>query len=527
MASKYPKFQQLVDETRALLEDRAPQGGMTLGRLQRVIHFWILVGRSFVRNRCPIRASALSYLTMLSLVPMLAVVVSITSTFLKQEGEEKIDQFVVKMVASVTPPDMMSTNVVTAATNRVEIPEAVVATSDTGQTNAVLSVSPDAPEAPVATSGAATNEIALPKFAQAPDAIRARRELARNINHFIQNTRSGALGVTGSIFLIFTAISLLSRIEDTFNDIWGVTHGRSWFMRIVLYWGVISLVPLFLVLALGLASGPHFEGTRSFVTAMPFLGYLTFKLLPLALLCLTFAAVYMLMPNTKVHWKAALVGGLVGGGLFFLNNMLSVLYVSRVVTNSRIYGSLGLVPVFMVGMYLTWLILLLGAQVAYAWQNRATYFEEKQVENINQRGREFVALRLATLIGQYYLAGMPPPTATELSFKVGIPTRLVRRTMQTLIAARLIVETVGSETGYLPARPLETITCHDILQAMRACEGKELATREEPTRSEVFGEFERIQMAERQAAASVTMLTLAHRAQRQLEASEAQSAQLS
>ena len=98
------------------------------------------------------------------------------------------------------------------------------------------------------------------------------------------------------------------------------------------------------------------------------------------------------MPNTKVHWRAALAGGLAGGMLFHLNNVVSVLYVSRVVSNSKIYGSLGLVPVFMIGLYFSWLILLFGAQVAYAFQNRATYLEEKQVENINQRGREFVAL---------------------------------------------------------------------------------------------------------------------------------------
>jgi len=225
----------------------------------------------------------------------------------------------------------------------------------------------------------------------------------------------------------------------------------------------------------------------------------------------------MLMPNTKVHWMAALVGGFVGGGLFHLNNLLSVLYVSRLVTASKIYGSLALVPVFMVGLYFAWTILLLGAQVAYAWQNRATYFEEKQVENINQRGREFVALRLATMVGQYFLAGLPPPTATMLGSKIGVPTRLVHRTMRTLCAARLIVETAGSETGYLPARPMEAITCHDILLALRATEGRELATRDEPTRSEVFGEFQRIQEAERAAASSVTMLALAHRAQRQLE----------
>jgi hypothetical protein len=83
-----------------------------------------------------------------------------------------------------------------------------------------------------------------------------------------------------------------------------------------------------------------------------------------------------------------------------------------------------------------------------------------------------------------------------------------------------VVETAGAETAYLPARPMESITCHDLLLAMRASQGQELATREEPTRQEVFGEFQRIQEAERQAASSVTLLALVNRAQLQLQHQE-------
>ena len=215
----------------------------------------------------------------------------------------------------------------------------------------------------------------------------------------------------------------------------------------------------------------------------------------------------------KVHWKAALVGGLAGGILFHLNNVVSVLYVSRVVSNSKIYGSLALVPVFMIGLYFSWLILLFGAQVAYAYQNRASYLEERQVENINQRGREFVALRLMTFIGQRFARGEPPPSCVEIATALAAPTGLVQQVLQTLVAARLVVEATGAESGYLPARPLEAITCHDVLRALRATQGEELATRDEPARSEVYGEFHRIEEAERQAAASVTMLALVNRAQ--------------
>jgi membrane protein len=277
---------------------------------------------------------------------------------------------------------------------------------------------------------------------------------------------------------------------------------------------------LLVIVAIGLASGPHLAGTKQLVTAMPFLGSLVFRFLPVVVLCLTFALFYMLMPNTKVQWRAALVGGVVAGLLLHLNNLISVLYVSRVVSNSKIYGSLGLVPVFMIGLYFSWLLLLFGAQVAYAYQNRATYLEEKQVENINQRGREFVALRLMTCIGQRFVAGEPPPGVGEIAEALAVPTRLIQQVMHTLCAARLVVEVAGAEPAYMPARPIETITCHDILQALRATQGKELATRDEPTRKEVAGEFLRIEEAERNAASSVTMLALVHRAQAQVPAAK-------
>jgi membrane protein len=504
-------------------------------RLHRFVHFWILVWQSFTGNRCPVHASGLAYATLLSLIPMLAVVVSITSTFLKKEGEEQIDQFIAKAVANVTSAvavhgsegsESASGPAAGSSTNRAEVAPQHAAL-ETGTNGLGASTNGEA-GTHFATAGAATNltsttttnAVAAASSAKNDEAIKARKDMARYIHGFIQNTRSGALGVTGSILLIFAGISLLVRIEDTFNDIWGVARGRSWFMRIVLYWGVLSLMPLLLVLAAGLATGPHLESSKRLLEHMPFIGNFlirfVFQLLPVVILCLTFALLYMLVPNTRVHWCAALVGGFIGGLLFHLNNVVSVLYVSRVVSNSKIYGSLGLVPVFMIGLYFSWLILLFGAQVAYAYQNRSTYLEEKQVESVNQRGREFVALRLMTAISQPFDRGEAPPSLADISEHLSVPSRLVRQILETLIAARLVVETAGTETAFLPARPLNTITCHDVLQAMRASQGQEFATRDEPVRAEVLGEFQRIEDAERLAASSVTMLALVQRGAKQI-----------
>jgi membrane protein len=351
----------------------------------------------------------------------------------------------------------------------------------------------------------------------------AQKAAARDIHEFIQNTRSGALGVIGMLLLIYVAIQMLASIESTFNDIWGVTRGRNWLWRIVLYWTTITLGPLLIVGALGLAGGSHLQTTRNFIAQMPLVGDLVFEFLPFVVLWLTFTLIYLLVPNTKVQFGAAFIGGIVGGSLWHLNNVFGFLYVSRVVSNSQIYGKLGLVPVFMVGLYFSWVILLFGAQVAYAWQNRHSYLQEKLVENVNQRGREFIALRLMTLIGQRFQHGEPAVTLQQISASLGIPTKLVQQVLQPLLAARLVTEIVGAEPAYLPARPLDAINAHHVLRAVRAGSGQDVATRDEPSRAEVLGEFAKIEEAERAAASSVTLLTLVNRAREQIGDAESKA----
>ena len=471
-----------------------------LNRLERFAHLCVLVWNSFVRNRCPVRAAALSYATLLALIPLLAVAISVTSSLLKNEGEEKIYQAIDKFVANVMPPATFNANGPTASSNlspglsdALTSEAAGVPTNSIAETNVVVVVGTD------------TRVTAVQK------------EAARDIREFVQNTRSGTLGTIGMLLLVFVAIRMLANIEATFNDIWGVTQGRSWLWRIVLYWATITLGPLAIVGALGLAGHAHLKSAEHLVTQMPFVGSLIFQFLPLLMLWLTFALVYLLVPNTKVRFDAALVGGVIGGTLWHLNNLFGFLYVSRFVTNSKIYGSLGLVPVFMIGLYFSWLILLFGAQVAYAFQNRKAYLQDKLAENVNQRGREFIALRLMTCIGQRFQLGLPPVTIQEMSVELGIPTRLVQQVLQTLLAARLVTEIAGAEAAYAPARPLDAINAHHILYALRAGGGQEPLLRDEPVRAEVYGEFARIEEAERRAAASVTMLALVNRAHSRLE----------
>lgn len=499
-------------------------------RPRRFLHFWVLVIKSFNRNRCPIRASALSFATLLAMIPMLAVAISVTSALLKKQGEDQIYRFVDGVVSAMVPAAPLTnappasigkTNaaVESAQTNSSGSPP-VLATQTNAPSETVSETNPPEAEAtstnvpsagqtnqsPVATASSDTNSPAN------SDRAATQKEAARRIHEFIRNARTGTIGTVGAILLVLVGIRMVRSIESTFNDIWGVTRCRNWWSTIQIYCTLVLVGPLLLAGA----AGPHLETTKRFLARMPVFGPLIFPVLTLVMLWLLFTLFYQFMPNTKVRFKAALVGGLVGGTVWHVNNLFGFLYVSRVVSNSRIYGSLGLVPVFMAGIYFSWFVLLFGAQVSYAFQNRKLYLQERIAENVNQRGREFVALRLMTCIGQRFQHGQRPPTVDEMSDELGIPSRLVQQVLQTLVAAHLVIEIAGAESAYTPGRPLEQINAHHVLQAIRA-RGQELLTRDEPVRQEVFGEFARIQEAEKQAASSLTMLALVHRADARLE----------
>lgn len=481
-----------------------------LTRFEKFVHFWVLVCRSFVRNRCLIRASALSYTTLLALIPLLAVAMSVSSMFLKQQGEDQIGAFIEQFVAHIVP-DAPADDGEDAFDweSYAALPESTNASPAALQTNGVATTEPaDTNASPAVAASSLVRDVRV---------VAAKERAAAQIRSFIQNAYSGTLGTVGVIILLWTAIVMLTRVEETFNDIWGVTHGRNWLSRVVLYWSTITLGPVLLVGALGLSSGPRFKKTRDLLNLVPFLEPLISQLLPLVLISVTFALFYKLMPNTKVRFSAAFVGGALAGTAWYLFNLFSLYLGSSAVTASAIYGSLALVPLLMVGLYVVWVIVLFGAQVAYAFQNRESYMQERIAENVNQRGREFVALRLMTCIGQSFHRGLPPASVQQMSRELGIPSKLVSQVLQTLLAARLVVEVHGPEPGYAPARPLETINCHHILLAMRATQGQELVTREEPVREEVFGEFARIQAAEKAAASTVSMLALVTRAQARLE----------
>jgi len=292
------------------------------------------------------------------------------------------------------------------------------------------------------------------------------------------------------------------------NDIWGVTRGRGWFARIVQYWAALTLGPMFLFSALTLTT---WANVSRHIEAIPLTKFVVPFLVPLFILSLGCALLYLVMPNTKVPWRAELFGGLVAGALLQMNSYFNVMYVSRVLTYRQIYGSMAALPLFLLGLYFSWLLVLLGAQVTYAYQNRQAYLQEKKAEIVNQRGREFVAVRLMTHLAQRFHKGERPPTNLEMAEGLRIPLRLVSQIMTALCQAGLVHELSGSETAYSPGRPLRQITIRDILHTLRAGQGQDLTTGEDSARSVVQNEFQAIEEAWQRTASALTLEELVRR----------------
>lgn len=459
------RLRRLQAQAQALLEDRDEilRAGEQIAPSRRWAQFLIRIYRGFIRNRCFVRAAALAYTTVLALVPLLAIGVSVSTAFLKQEGDKPIRELIQDGITKFAP---------------------------------MLDLKP----------------------ADAESSAVAQEDVVKAISGYIDRFNSGTLGFSAVIAFIFVAISLLSTIEATLNDIWGVNQGRGWVTRVMAYWVTITLGPLFLIGAVGITSASQFRAAQEMLERFTLISTILHGFfLPCLILTVIFMVLFLFMPNTNVDWRAAFVGGAVAGVLLQTNSLLSVLYFTRVVTYHKIYGSMSAVPLFLAGVYVSWLIVLLGAQTAYAFQNRRTYIQQRLADRVNQRGREFIALRLVTVIALRFEAGERPATATDLGEQLSIPLRLVGQVLRELVESKLLVEVAGNECGYYPARPLDRVTVHDVIEALRVGQGDELETADDRSRALVREEFEAVQQAERKASGALTLRDLVERLANQRE----------
>lgn len=295
-------------------------------------------------------------------------------------------------------------------------------------------------------------------------------ELTGTILGFVKRVDVGVLGFVGLVFLIYTIISMLEKIEAAFNHIWRVGEARSFARRAGDYLSVVLLGPVLIFSAIGLtASMPGAATVRRLVAQEPFgtLFFLGGKLLPFLLIIVAFAFVYIYIPNTRVPWRAALFGGTVGGLLWKLAGLLFARFVAGSASYHAIYSSLVIAILFMFWLNLSWLILLLGGQAAFYFQHPHYVRGHTRFAELSNRMKERLGLTLMVLVAERFVRGEPPWTLDELAERLSLPWETVKDALLVLKAANLVEETGRGDESFIPACDLAGLTLRDVLRGMR------------------------------------------------------------
>jgi membrane protein len=296
------------------------------------------------------------------------------------------------------------------------------------------------------------------------------QEIITRIVTYINNTNVASLGVMGLIALIITVITLLGNIEDAFNVIWGVRETRSFYHKFGNYLSVLVSAPLLLVAATGVTTSLQSQTIVQWLIRDTYLGdalLLGFRCIPYLSVWMALVFVYTFIPNIQVRFKSALIGGILAGTLWQIAQWGYIHFQVGVARYNAIYGALATLPIFMIWIYTGWLIILFGVEVIYSHQNIRTFRSEVQCPIISQRLKELFALAVLRNIARAFHHNLPACSAERMAEELDAPLRVVQEIITQLEETGYLVAAAGAPATYLPARELEQIAIHDVLQSVR------------------------------------------------------------
>lgn len=290
---------------------------------------------------------------------------------------------------------------------------------------------------------------------------------------FVDNVKAGVLGTVSLGFLIYTVISLLQKIEETYNHIWHVSQSRSLGKRFTHYMSVLMVGPLLMISAVALTATLMSTSFIQTVTSYEPFGTLVKAvtgLVPYLMVIAAFTFTYVFIPNTHVRLSAALTGGVIAGALWQTAGWLFAQFVATSTNYTAIYSGLAIVLVFMIWLYIAWQILLIGASIAFYQQHPEYLIADQQPDrHLSGRMREKAALALMYWVGRDFEAQAPAHWGClRLARQLHLPVPGVRGLTERLVRDGLLLESGGhATTFYVPARPLEKITLAEIIASAR------------------------------------------------------------
>ena len=316
--------------------------------------------------------------------------------------------------------------------------------------------------------------------AQLQSKLAGHEEIFNNVVQFshslLENTKGGVIGGIGLIVLFWAVIKVLGQIENSFNDIWGIKQQRTLGRRFSDYLSIMLIGPVLLIVS---------SGMTVFVTTqinlimgkIAFLGFfeplilLLIRLFPLVVIWSLFTFLYIFMPNTKVRYSSGLIAGIIAGTVFQVTQWIYITFQVGTAKYNAIYGSFAALPLFLAWVQLSWLIVLYGAELAFAHQNVDTYEFEPDARQASHRLKMLLSLQVAHHLVTKFTAGETAPNPREISHDLGIPIRLVNEILFDFVESGIATSTeTGQEKvrGFQPARDISRLTIQSIIDATEA-----------------------------------------------------------
>jgi membrane protein len=291
------------------------------------------------------------------------------------------------------------------------------------------------------------------------------------VDRYLSNINGGVIAGVGIVLLLWSVMKLLGNIESSFNDIWQIKKSRVMSRKLSDYISLVVITPVLLLVS---SSATIFlsEEIKNSSEIFPLLGYigpfLSFlvNLIPYVLIWMVFSLLYIIMPNTKVQFKSAFIAGIIAGTMFQLLQWGYFYFQGMLTGYGAVYGSFAALPLFLMWMQLSWLIVLFGAEVAFANQNVEHYEAESEVFNISNHVKRTVTLLLLREIVLNFKNSQMPETPEQLAVKLDLSVRLVRDILYELNETGIISETITKnvkENAYQPAMDIEKLTIGFVL----------------------------------------------------------------
>lgn len=292
------------------------------------------------------------------------------------------------------------------------------------------------------------------------------QETIARIIGYVNNTNVKSMGAIGLVTLIMTVIALLGSIEEAFNAVWGVAETRTLQRRFSDYLSVVVVGPILLLVATSMTSSLQSQWLVQWLIQYTYLGdaiLLLFRLVPYVVIWIAMVFLYLFIPNTKVRFGSALLGGILAGTAWQLAQWCYFHFQVGVANYNAIYGTLAALPIFLVWIYTSWIIVLFGLEIVRMHQLKGIATCDLLSSSAVPAAKDRLTLALLIQVCLHFQKGGDAPVATQLADELSVSVQRLEHSFLVLESAGYLVRTAGTPGGWLPARDPDEVLINDVM----------------------------------------------------------------